>query len=70
MLIVSSGMPENINSVINLPLIPMMKHPSLLWEIIVLFSARLRVRYVSNLFLWIDLYKLVIGDYDGSICRL
>lgn len=70
MLIVSSGMPENINSVINLPLIPMMKHPNLLWEIIVLFSVRLRVRYVSNLFLWIDLYKLVIGDYDESICRL
>lgn len=70
MLIVSSSTPENISSVINLPVIPMMKYQILLWEIIVLSSVRLTVRYVSNSFLGLDLYMLVIGDYDESICRL
>lgn len=70
MLIVSSSTPENISSVINLPVIPMMKYQILLWEIIVLSSVRLTVRYVSNSFLALDLYMLVIGDYDESICRL
>lgn len=70
MLIVSSSTPENISSVINLPVIPMMKYQNLLWEIIVLSSVRLTVRYVSNSFLGIDLYTLVIGDYDESVCRL
>lgn len=70
MLIVSSSAPENISSVINLPVIPMMKYQILLWEITVLSSVQLTVKYVSNSFLWIDLYTLVIGDYDESICRL
>lgn len=70
MLIVSSSTPENISSVINLPVIPMMKYQILLWEIIVLSSVRLTVRYVSNSFLGLDLYTLVIGVYDESICRL
>lgn len=39
MLIVSSNTPENINSVINLPVIPMMKYQDLLWEITVLSSV-------------------------------
>lgn len=44
MLIVSSNTPENISSVINLPVIPMMKYHILLWEVTVLASVRLTVK--------------------------
>lgn len=44
MLIVSSDTPENISSVINLAVMPMMKYQILLWEITVLFSVRLIVK--------------------------
>lgn len=44
MLIVSSNTPENINSVINLPVIPMMKYQNLLQELTLLSSVRLTVK--------------------------